>query len=510
MASDTTQASGPDLTQGIPASMLAAGAMLVGHVGDEAVLLANNGGEIFAIGATCTHYSGPLAEGLMVEDTVRCPWHHACFSLRTGEALRAPALNPVVCWRVERSDDKIFVREKQKRAAPAIGAAKDLPRNVVIVGGGAAGNAAAEMLRREGFAGAITMLSADDALPYDRPNLSKDYLAGKAPEDWIPLRSAEFYREKGIEVRLGASVTAIDSKARSLQLSDGSTCAFDALLLATGAHPVRLDIPGAVRVRYLRTLDDSRALIAQAATARRVAVIGASFIGLETAAALRERGLDVHVIGPQSRPLERVLGPDLGDMIKSIHEERGVVFHLGTSATAIDGDGVTLQSGERLAADLIVAGIGVRPEVEVAAQGGIAVDNGVIVDAYLQTNVPGIFAAGDIARWPDPHTGTAIRVEHWVVAERQGQTAARNILGRREPFDAVPFFWSQHYDVAVSYVGHAVNWDRVEIDGQPAARDCRVTYYLGDRILAVATVSRDLESLRAELALERAGRARPS
>jgi apoptosis-inducing factor 3 len=502
MSSDSQQLTGPDLKEGLPVASLTEGAMLQGHVDGEAVLLARRGPDIFAIGATCTHYSGPLAEGLMVDDTVRCPWHHACFSLRTGEALRAPALNPVACWRVEQRDGMIFVREKQTSPSARKGASDGMPRAVVIVGGGAAGNAAAEMLRREGFEGGITMLSADDELPYDRPNLSKDYLAGKAPEAWIPLRSAEFYQRKGIDVRLGARVASIDAAGRAVLLADGSRHSFDALLLATGARPVRLDIPGAELVRYLRTLDDSRALIAKAESAQHVAVIGASFIGLETAAALRERGLEVHVIGPQSRPLERVLGPELGDMIKAVHEERGVVFHLGTSATAIDQSGVTLKTGERIPADLVAAGIGVRPETELASQAGLSVDNGVIVDTYLETSAAGIFAVGDIARWPDPHSGSAIRVEHWVVAERQGQTAARNILGHCVSFDAVPFFWSQHYDVAINYVGHAERWDRVDIDGDPARRDCAVSYFQGDRKLAVATVSRDLASLRAEVEME--------
>ncbi len=211
MSSDSQQPAGPDLKDGIAASSLADGAMLQGHVDGEAVLLARRGQDIFAIGATCTHYSGPLAEGLMVDDTVRCPWHHACFSLRTGEALRAPALNPVDCWRVEQHEGKIFVREKRENPTAHKATANGGPRAVVIVGGGGAGNAAAEMLRREGFEGSITMLSADDALPYDRPNLSKDYLAGKAPEDWIPLRSADFYRKKAIDVRLGVRVASIDA-----------------------------------------------------------------------------------------------------------------------------------------------------------------------------------------------------------------------------------------------------------------------------------------------------------
>jgi NADPH-dependent 2,4-dienoyl-CoA reductase/sulfur reductase-like enzyme/nitrite reductase/ring-hydroxylating ferredoxin subunit len=505
MASNEQQLAGPDFSNGIAASDLADGGMLLGHFDGEAVLLARRGAEIFAIGATCTHYNGPLAEGLMVDDTVRCPWHHACFSLRTGEALRAPALNPVSCFRIEENDSKIFVREKiEKEPAQQVKPDSHV-RSVVIVGGGAAGNAAAEMLRRQGFKGPLTMLSADDALPYDRPNLSKDYLAGNASEDWIPLRTRDFYQEQKIDVRLNTRVVSIDPVEREVSLEDGSHIPFDALLLATGADPVHLDIPGAElpHVHYLRTLDDSRALIAATKDAKRAVVIGASFIGLETAASLRARGLDVHVVGPQSRPLERVLGPELGDMVKAIHEEHGVVFHFGTTATAIDKDAVTLKSGERLPADVVVAGIGVRPDTGLAKAAGLTVDNGLVVDQYLQTNVPGIYAAGDIARWPDPHSGHAIRVEHWVVAERQGQTAAINMLGGRQPFDAAPFFWSQHFDVTVSYVGHAEKWDKIEIDGDPLKRDCKVTYLESGRKLAVATVSRDLESLRAEAELER-------
>jgi NADPH-dependent 2,4-dienoyl-CoA reductase/sulfur reductase-like enzyme/nitrite reductase/ring-hydroxylating ferredoxin subunit len=505
MSSQDQQLSGPDLKEGIAATELSDGGMLLGHADGEAVLLAKRGAELFAIGATCTHYNGPLAEGLIVDDTVRCPWHHACFSLRTGEALRAPALNPVPCFRVEESDGRIFVRGKIDVAPKQQVKPDSHIRSVVIVGGGGAGNAAAEMMRRQGFEGTITILSADDALPYDRPNLSKDYLAGNASEDWIPLRSPDFYKEQKIDVWIGTRVASIDPVERAVVIADGSHVTFDALLLATRASPVHLDIPGSdlPHVHYLRTLDDSRAVIAKAKDSKRVVIIGASFIGLETAASLRARGLDVHVIGPQSRPLERVLGPELGDMVRDIHEKKGVVFHFGTTATAIDKDAVTLKSGERIPADLVVVGIGVRPDVGLAQRAGLNVDNGIIVNQYLQTNIPGIYAAGDIARWPDPHSGRPIRVEHWVVAERQGQTAAINILGGRQPFDAAPFFWSQHFDVTISYVGHSEKWDKVEIEGDPAAHDCKVTYSEDGKKRAVATVSRDLESLRAEADLER-------
>ena len=285
--------------------------MLAGHVDKDPVLLARRGDEIFAIGATCSHYGGPLAQGLMVEDTVRCPWHHACFSLRTGEALRAPALSPVACWTVERRDDMIFVRNKKEAPEPkgSSGAsiAAGSPEKIVIVGGGAAGFAAADKLRRERWQGSIVMLSDDDASPVDRPNLSKDYLAGSAPEDWIPLRPDSYYAEDNIDLRLKAKVAEIDVRARAVVLAGGDKVSYDRLLLATGAEPVRLTIPGAdlPHVRTLRSLADCRAIIGLAATARRVVVVGASFIGLEAAAALRARKIEVHVVAPEKRPMER-------------------------------------------------------------------------------------------------------------------------------------------------------------------------------------------------------------
>jgi NADPH-dependent 2,4-dienoyl-CoA reductase/sulfur reductase-like enzyme/nitrite reductase/ring-hydroxylating ferredoxin subunit len=506
MSEENKTLAGPDFANGVPDADLTEGGMVLGQVAGEAILLARTGGALFAIGAECTHYHGPLAEGVLVNETVRCPWHHACFSLRTGEALRAPALNPVTCWRVEQRDGTIYVREKLEPAArPTRTGAQGGPESVVIIGGGAAGNAAAEMLRREGYARPITMLSADDAGPYDRPNLSKDYLAGNAPEEWIPLRPPEFYAEHGIALQLGGRVAAIDTKAREVKLAGGSSHRYGALLLATGAMPVRLAIPGVdlPHVHYLRTLADSRALIAAATAARRTVVIGASFIGLEVAASLRARGLEVHVVAPETQPMERVLGREVGDLVRKVHEEHGVVFHLGTTPASFERDRVTLQSGEHLEADFVVVGVGVRPETVLAEQAGIAVDRGVEVDAYLETSVPGIWAAGDIAKWPDPLTREKIRIEHWVVAERQGRTAARNILGARERFDAVPFFWTQQHDLGLCYVGHAEKWDRVEIDGSLAAKDCTVTYREGRRKLAVLTIGRDRDSLAAEIELER-------
>jgi NADPH-dependent 2,4-dienoyl-CoA reductase/sulfur reductase-like enzyme/nitrite reductase/ring-hydroxylating ferredoxin subunit len=493
----------PDFKDGFPVQNLRDNATVLGQADGEDVILVRRGDQFFAIGAHCTHYHGPLAEGLVVGDTVRCPWHHACFSLKTGEALRAPALDPVSCWRVEKVGDKVFVREKLTER-PKKPSARSLPSSVVIVGGGAAGLAAADMLRREGYDGRVTMISADESGPVDRPNLSKDFLAGTASEDWIPLRPPDFYTSKKIELMLNARVASLDVAAKRVILENGKAYDFGALLLATGADPVKLPISGASdsQISYLRTYADSRAIIAKATSAKQVVVVGASFIGLEVAASLRARGIAVNVVAPEHQPLERIMGPEVGKFIRSLHESHGVVFHLGATVSRVDGNKVTLSTGATLNADFIVLGVGVRPSLALAEKAGLKVDRGVVVNEYLETSSPGIFAAGDIARWPDPHSGDRIRVEHWVVAERQGQTAARNILGQKEKFDAVPFFWSQHYDVAINYVGHAEKWDAIKLEGSLDAKDCAVFYQQAGRTLAVVTVFRDMQSLQAEATME--------
>lgn len=503
MAEEQAPPSGPDLTQGVTLAEFS-GETLLGHVGDQDVLLVRSGSEIFAIDPHCSHYHGPLAEGLVAADGIRCPWHHACFDLRTGEAVRAPALSPLAVWQVEEQGGRIVVRQKRDQPKPRGKGLVDALGSIVIVGGGAAGFAAADMLRRQEFHGSIVMLSDDTAPPVDRPNLSKDYLAGSAPEDWLPLRPDGSYAEAAIDLRLNAEVISIDTKARHVVVAGGTTIPYDRLLLATGAEPVRLPIPGADQphVHVLRTLDDCRAIIALTKGARRAIVIGASFIGLEVAASLRARNIEVHVVGLEARPMERVLGPEMGDFIRALHEQHGVIFHLDDTLVAIDGKRATLKSGGVLEADIVVVGVGVRPRLALAEQAGLKLDRGVAVNGFLETSIPEIFAAGDIARWPDPHTGENIRVEHWVVAERQGQTAARNMLGQRERFDAVPFFWSQHYDVPINYVGHAEAWDEIAIDGDIAAKDCLLQYKRSGRVLAVASIYRDLASLKVELAME--------
>ncbi len=491
-----------DLKSGIAASDLPDGGVIVGEVDGEAVVLVRRGKDFYAIGATCTHYGGPLGEGLVVGDTIRCPWHHACFDLRTGEPLHAPALNPVPVWEVK-SGDRIVVTQKQVAAgfSPPVGT-KTAPTRIAIVGGGAAGNAAAEMLRRRGFDGSITMIGAEETLPVDRPNLSKDYLAGNAPEEWIPLRPAEFYKEQRIEVVTGHRAVGLDASARRLTLGDGSTRAFDQILLATGASPIHLPIAGSDHVHYLRTWADSRSIIAEAKEGRHAIVVGAGFIGLEVAASLRARKVEVAVVAPEHIPLARIMGDAVGRFVQRLHESHGVRFFLGNSVKSIGADSVILNDGRSLPADFVVIGVGVRPNIELAQAAGLKTDNGIVVNEFLETSAAGIYSAGDAARFPDRFIGKSIRVEHWVVAEQQGQAAAINMIGPRRPYTHPPFFWSAHYDVTINYVGNAAGWDQVEVCGSLDERHALIAYRAAGRICAIATIFRDLESLQAEVAME--------
>jgi NADPH-dependent 2,4-dienoyl-CoA reductase/sulfur reductase-like enzyme len=397
--------------------------------------------------------------------------------LRTGEALRAPALDPIQCWKVEQVGEKVFVREKiaQQSSKPV---SASHPSSVVIVGGGAAGLAAADMLRREGYQGPLTMISADSAPPCDRPNLSKDFLAGTAPPEWIPLRPPEWYAEQKIDLLLNTRVTELNTAKKWVTADNGKTYEYGALLLATGADPVKLPVEGATpsQLLYLRSFADSQSIVARVASAKQVVVVGASFIGLEVAASLRARGVAVHVVAPGRLPMEKILGPELGSFVRNLHESHGVTFHLERTVRRVDGSRVTLSDGSTIEADFLVLGVGVKPSIALAEAAGLAMDRGIAVNEYLETSANGVFAAGDIARWPDPRSGQGIRVEHWVVAERQGQTAAKNMLGQNRRFDFVPFFWSQHYDIPINYVGHVEKWDSIAVDGDVDNKDCTVSF----------------------------------
>jgi 3-phenylpropionate/trans-cinnamate dioxygenase ferredoxin reductase subunit len=492
-----------DLAEGLLVEALAPGEMIEGTYEGARVLLARVGNDFYAVGAECTHYGAPLCEGLLRGTTLLCPWHHARFDVRSGHATSPPALSGLQRYRSSVDGGRVRVLGP---AAPVREARRPArhPDSVVIVGAGAAGALAAETLRDEGFEGRVTLLETEPNGPVDRPNLSKDYLAGHAPEEWIPLRSAEFHEERGIELRVDTRVEAIDANAKTLRLAGGEELGWDALLLATGATPVRLRVPGAdlPHVFTLRSLRDARAIIDAAEAGRRVLVVGASFIGLEVAAALRARKLEVHVVAPERVPMERILGRDLGEFVLRLHTRNGVHFHLGRTLEALARDAGKLSDGTAVRADLVVVGIGVRPQTDLAEAAGVACDRGVLVDELLQTNVPGVWAAGDVARWPDPRTGESVRIEHWALAQRLGAAAARNILGAGEPFRAVPFFWSRHYDTSIHYVGTGMGWDRADSIGDPRHGRGAVVLRKGEQVLAVASIGDPRVSLEAELALE--------
>jgi NADPH-dependent 2,4-dienoyl-CoA reductase/sulfur reductase-like enzyme/nitrite reductase/ring-hydroxylating ferredoxin subunit len=493
---------GPDLTAGVPIADIPGSGMLAGHVAGSAVLLSRDGDELHAVGGMCTHYGAPLAQGLADGGVVRCPWHHACFSLRTGAALSAPAFAPLARYRVERRGDLAVVGAEP--APPAVAPTRrprHEVRRIVIVGGGAAGFAAADRLRGLGYGGALTLLSADGSAPYDRPNLSKDYLAGTAPEDWIPLKPVDYYRDSAIDLRLETALARIDPHARAVHTRSGERIDYDRLLLATGAEPVAPDVSGAgtTPVYTLRSLADARALIAGAMAARTAVVVGMGFIGLETAGALRARGLEVHVIGRGSVPLADRFGIEIGRFLMQVHREHGIVFHPERRVAGLDRDAVVLDDGRRIPAGVVVAGLGVKPRTAVAAAAGIAVDDGILVNPRLMTSAPDIYAAGDVARIR--RGDESARIEHWVWAQRQGQAAAANLLGADADFDDVPFFWSNHHDVALRHVGYAPRWDALQIDGSLADRDFIARYFRDGRLLAAVSVGRDRENLALEAEL---------
>jgi NADPH-dependent 2,4-dienoyl-CoA reductase/sulfur reductase-like enzyme/nitrite reductase/ring-hydroxylating ferredoxin subunit len=492
---DNAPPSGPDFKKGIASAELKD--VLLGQADGESVLLVRRPGAVYAIGGKCSHYSSSMVDGLVEGDTIRCPWHHACFDLKTGEAIEGPAFNPMPCWDVKEADGRIQLFEKKKVAVPP---AIKGPASVVIVGAGAAGESAAEELRRRGYAGPVTLIDADRDSPIDRPNLSKDNLAGTAPEEWLWLHGDDWYVEQQITRRAG-KVTRLDVAARKVVFEDGATLDYGALLLATGASAISLQLPGSgPPVFSLRTAADMRAIVKAADGKKRAVVLGASFIGLEVAGSLRARGLEVHVAAPDKAPLARVLGDEVAAVVRKLHEDKGVVFHLGKKATGLDARGVVLDDGSVLEGELIVAGVGVRPNLGLAEAAGLTMDRGVKVDAFLRTSDAHIWAAGDIARFPGKG-GQAQRIEHWSLAQNHGRVAARNMLGLATPFTVAPFFWSQHYDVTIAHVGHAESWDRLEIDGAPAKLDCEVRYLKDDRAIAVVTINRDRASMAAHARL---------
>ena len=478
------------------------GGILAGVVGEDHVFVWRTGNRLKAYSADCPHLGGPLNKGIVVGATIRCPWHHACFDFETEEATAAPAFDALLEYPVTIDDNRFSAKPASAQIFRRIGRHEVSLGTMAIVGGGAAGFAAADAIRKIGWRGGVTIFSDEAEQPHDRTLLTKDYLEGAFGDDRLPIARHSLV-DLGVDFQGDASVQQIEPEHKRLRLANGDERSYEKLLLATGAAPRRLDVPGGglPHLMVLRSLRDCRRILANVISGARVAVMGGSFIAMEAAASLFGRGLSVDVISPEEHPLEKVFGRELSDLILELTPARGCAF---TSARVarIEDKQVLLQGGERIDADIVVVGIGVEPRLQLAKAAGLTLDRGVVVNSRLQTSDPNIFAAGDIARWPDPHTGENIRVEHWVVAERQGQVAAANMLGRDQTFTMVPFFWTKHFDLSIRYVGHAEKCDEVRVEGDLARRDGLVRFRRAGTDLAVATVERDKESLRAELTME--------
>lgn len=494
-----------DLTGGIDASELAEGAIVAGAFDGKDIVVVRHRGRVCALSGTCTHLKAPLADGIVVDGTIRCPWHHARFDVTTGEALGAPAFAPLDRFEVVEVDGSIRIDGPAPTAETASDrAAPDLGR-VVIVGGGGAGHACAEMLARNGAGGCVTLIEQEDEAPYDRTFCSKQYLAGKAERDDTALPALP-----GVTLRRGERVSAIDRAAKTLSLGDETMLGYDTLILATGAKAVMPDFYGADRadVHVVRTLGDADRLIAAAEQAEQAIVVGSSYVGLEVAASLVARGVQVSVVSDTALPLEHTAGPEVGAMVRDLHQSKGVTFHAERRVARWDGTAAMLDDGTRLAGDLIVAGIGAEPRLDLARAAGLALADrdaggGVAVDGTLRTSDPAIYAIGDIASVPDPRLGHPIRVEHWVVAQRMGQWLARHLLEQaRSDYADVPFFWSGHYDLSLRYVGHVASTDDRVIDGDVEAQDVAVHFREDGREQALLTAGLDRLSLEQEAAWE--------
>ena len=368
-------------------------------------------------------------------------------------------------------------------------------RTFVIVGASLTGAKAAETLRAEGFDERVVLIGAEDERPYERPPLSKDYLRGEVDRETVYVHPEGFYAEHDIELRLGRSAVSLNAAGSELTLDDGERLRYDRLLLATGAEPRRLSIPGGDLdgVLYLRSVADSDALRARLDRGGAVVVIGAGWIGAEVAASARQRGLEVTVIDPLTVPLERVLGTEVGAVYRDLHLDHGVQMLLGTAVEAFEGDTAVQRvrtiDGRELECDFVVVGVGVQPRTGLAAQAGLAVDNGILVDEHLQTSAPGVFAAGDVANAHHPFYGEPVRVEHWANALHQGPVAARAMLGQPTVYDRLPYFFSDQYDVGMEYAGFARTWDRVIFRGDPATREFIAFWLSGDRVVAGMNVN---------------------
>ncbi|MDP4174271.1 MAG: FAD-dependent oxidoreductase [Bacteroidota bacterium] len=466
-------------------------------------LLIRSEGKVYAIDGLCTHYGAPLEEGILCRENVICPWHHSYFNIKTGKAIEPPAFNSLNRYDVILNGEDIILRlpenvENGRTPEMATYEAQKDSRTFVILGAGASAYMAAQTLREDGFKGRILMLTYENHTPYDRPNLSKEYLMGSAPDEWMPLRTDDFFSSYGIEIIKQMKVTEADAEKKQIRFENGNTLSFDKMLIATGGTPKRLEIPGSKlqNIFYLRTFDDADRIIESTVKARRVVIIGSSFIAMEAAFSLRKRKLSVAVISPDKVPFEKAFGSEIGGLFFDLHKKNGVEFRMETSVESFEGnkrvEAVVLSNGEKIETDIVVVGIGVKPATDFIKGISLEKDGSIKVDQFFRA-AEDVFASGDIVSFPDWRSGEVLRIEHWRTAQQQGKNAAHNMLGNVTPDNFVPFFWTHQLGLELRYVGHAKQWDEIIIKGDVKSKDF-IAYYIKDnQVYAAAGNNRDKE-----------------
>jgi apoptosis-inducing factor 3 len=467
------------------------------------VLLCRINDEFFAVGASCTHYGAPLEEGMLKNDTIICPWHHACFNAKNGNLLEPPAFDALPNYKIKIEGDSVMINVPEEIPFSRIPAmikrdAKSDNRTFVILGAGASAYFAAQSMRENGFKGNIIMVTHENKKPYDRPNLSKDYLAGKAQPEWMPLRPDDFFEEFGIEVKQELKIKSVDLKEKFVSFDNSKNLKYDKLLIATGSVPRKLGVPGSElkNVFYLRSYDDADNIIETAKSSKKAVVIGASFIAMETAHSLTERGIKVTIVAPEEIPFERNFGKEIGNLFKKEHEKNGTTFKLKSTVKKFNGDNkvksVVLESGEEIDANLVVIGIGVNPATHFLTGIDLLKDGSLKTDAYLQVKED-VYAAGDISTFPDFRTGNHIRIEHWRLAEQLGRVAGANMAGKKIKYEGVPFFWTAQAGMTLRYVGFAKDWNEIIVDGNIPDKKFISYFIKNNKIMAAAGMNRDKE-----------------
>lgn len=470
--------------------------------GDYKVLLTHVAGEVYAVESKCSHFGLPLENAALCGHRLRCPFHHACFDVRDGRQLEAPGLDGLKTFTTEIRDGEIWLAAEPDPApstssAPAAAPEKPDRYDYAIIGGGIAAANAVEGIRETDQTGSIVLFTREELPPYDRTHVSKALLSGDKNTEDLPVRSASFYRKHGVELRTNTIVSKVNVAEKTIQVLGGENLRYDKVLLASGGTPRQLDIPGSVKhqVFQLRRASDAEAILKVVKSGTNVVIVGGSFIGLETAMSLGKRGAKIRVVAPEQKLFKKIFGEKVGTFIQQLHEAAGVNFELGRKVTKISGvnevSHVTLDDERVLLAEAVVVGIGVEPETSYLEGLAADQDGGISVNNHLAASVADVWAAGDIARYPDREG--AARIEHWKVAAQQGRVAGRNMAGKAEPYTMLPYFWSNQQGTNLRYIGHATDYDEIVFDGTPGDGPFLAFYLRGAHVQAVLGVQRDQE-----------------